>query len=191
MERSTIVSWATRTGYTAAILVALSTFAMGTATDLPLTRSIGASALMSPAVVHAASRPVSDTALAAAAVPAPAPKAIAPIRQLASWYGSVLQDHPTASGRRFNMFELTAAHRNLPFGTKVKVTNLRNRRSVVVTITDRGILNADRVIDLSYAAARELDMIKSGVDPVVLEVMAGKPILMARAGPDFGPAKTH
>jgi rare lipoprotein A len=95
---------------------------------------------------------------------------------MASWYGNVLQGHRTASGRRFNMFELTAAHRDLPFGSKVKVTNLRNHRTVVVTITDRGDLFPERVIDLSYAAAKELQMIKSGVDPVTLEVMTTNPI---------------
>ena len=90
---------------------------------------------------------------------------------MASWYGSVLQGHPTASGRRFNMFEFTAAHRTLPFGSKVKVTDLRNHRSVVVTITDRGVLFPERVIDLSWAAAKELNMLKMGVDPVKLELI--------------------
>jgi rare lipoprotein A len=90
---------------------------------------------------------------------------------MASWYGSVLQGHLTASGRRFNEFELTAAHRTLPFGSRVKVTDLRNHRSVVVTITDRGVLFPERVIDLSYGAAKELGMVKMGVDPVRLELI--------------------
>jgi rare lipoprotein A len=90
---------------------------------------------------------------------------------MASWYGSVLQGHRTASGKRFNMYELTAAHRTLPFGSKVKVTDLRNHRSVVVTITDRGVLLPDRVIDLSWGAASELQMVKMGVDPVRLELI--------------------
>ena len=90
---------------------------------------------------------------------------------MASWYGSVLQGHLTASGRRFNMYELTAAHRTLPFGSKVKVTDLRNQRSVIVTITDRGELFPERVIDLSYGAARQLEMVKTGVDPVRLELI--------------------
>jgi rare lipoprotein A len=90
---------------------------------------------------------------------------------MASWYGSVLQGHTTASGRRFDMNELTAAHRTLPFGSKVKVTDLRNHRSVVVTITDRGELFPERVIDLSLAAAKELQMVKMGVDPVRLELV--------------------
>jgi rare lipoprotein A len=90
----------------------------------------------------------------------------------ASWYGKVLDGHTTASGRRFHMNELTAAHRDLPFGSKVRVTNLRNHRSVVVTITDRGELFPERIIDLSYGAARQLHMIKSGVDPVQLDVLS-------------------
>jgi rare lipoprotein A len=90
---------------------------------------------------------------------------------MASWYGSVLQGHRTASGRRFDMNELTAAHRTLPFGSLVKVTDLRNKRSVVVTITDRGVLFPERVIDLSLGAARELQMVKMGVDPVRLELI--------------------
>ena len=90
---------------------------------------------------------------------------------MASWYGSVLQGHRTASGRRFDENELTAAHRTLPFGSKVKVTDLRNKRSVIVTITDRGVLFPERVIDLSFAAARELRMVKMGVDPVRLELI--------------------
>lgn len=90
---------------------------------------------------------------------------------MASWYGSVLQGHRTASGRRFDMNELTAAHRTLPFGSLVKVTDLRNKRSVVVTITDRGVLYPERVIDLSLGAARELQMVKMGVDPVRLELI--------------------
>jgi rare lipoprotein A len=90
---------------------------------------------------------------------------------MASWYGSVLQGHRTASGRRFDMNEFTAAHRTLPFGSQVKVTDLRNKRSVVVTITDRGVLFPERVIDLSWGAAKELQMVKMGVDPVRLELI--------------------
>jgi rare lipoprotein A len=105
-------------------------------------------------------------------VPAPKTTVLTRIKSgMASWYGSVLQGHRTASGRRFNMNELTAAHRTLPFGSLVKVTNLRNHRSVVVTITDRGVLDPDRVIDLSWGAAKELNMLKMGVDPVRLELI--------------------
>jgi rare lipoprotein A len=105
-------------------------------------------------------------------MPAPKRTVLTRIKSgMASWYGSVLQGHLTASGRRFNEYELTAAHRTLPFGSLVKVTDLRNHRSVVVTITDRGVLFPERVIDLSYGAAKELGMIKAGVDPVKLELI--------------------
>jgi rare lipoprotein A len=90
---------------------------------------------------------------------------------MASWYGYPHHGRLTASGRRFNMHELTAAHRTLPFGTRLRVTNLLNDRSVTVTITDRGPFVKPRVLDLSYAAAREIGMIGLGTAPVQLEVL--------------------
>jgi rare lipoprotein A len=75
----------------------------------------------------------------------------------------------TASGERSGPHELTAAHRTLPFGTRVLVTNLRNGRSVTVRINDRGPFGRGRIIDLSVAAARELDMIGSGTAMVTVE----------------------
>jgi rare lipoprotein A len=90
---------------------------------------------------------------------------------LASWYGDMWQGRRTASGRIFDMNEMTAAHKTLPFGSKVKVTDLRNQRSVIVTITDRGAFFPGRVIDLSLAAARQLRMVNTGVDPVRLELL--------------------
>jgi rare lipoprotein A len=90
---------------------------------------------------------------------------------LASWYGDMWQGRQTASGRIFDMNEMTAAHKTLPFGSKVKVTDLRNQRSVIVTITDRGAFFPGRVIDLSLAAARQLRMVNTGVDPVRLELL--------------------
>lgn len=92
---------------------------------------------------------------------------------LASWYGDMWQGKKTASGRTFDMNELTAAHNSLPFGSKVKVTDLRNKRSVIVTITDRGDLEG-RVIDLSLAAAKQLHMVDAGVHPVQLELVTTK-----------------
>lgn len=91
---------------------------------------------------------------------------------LASFYGKMFEGQPTASGLPFNMHELTAAHRTLPFGSKVRVTDLRNKRSVIVTITDRGPVPDDRVIDLSLEAARQLHMVNRGVTPVRLELVA-------------------
>jgi rare lipoprotein A len=84
----------------------------------------------------------------------------------------MLQGHFTASGRPFDMYAMTAAHRTLPFGSKVKVTDLRNQRSVIVTINDRGTLRPGREIDLSVAAAQELHMVSKGLDPVRLELLS-------------------
>jgi len=87
----------------------------------------------------------------------------------ASYYGKVHHGKRTASGERFNQNALTAAHRTLPFGTRVKVTNLDNGRSVVVRINDRGPFGRGRIIDVSKAAAEQLNMLRSGTAPVRLE----------------------
>jgi rare lipoprotein A len=94
-----------------------------------------------------------------------------PLEGVASWYGYPHHGRLTASGQRFNMYQLTAAHQTLPLGTRVRVTNLHNGRSVVVTITDRGPYLDGRVIDLSYAAARRIGMIDPGTAPVRLVVL--------------------
>lgn len=90
---------------------------------------------------------------------------------MASWYGPGFHGRRSANGERYNQNALTAAHRSLPFGTKVKVTNTRTGRSVVVRITDRGPFIGGRVIDLSAAAARMVGVMQSGVAPVSLEVL--------------------
>ena len=90
---------------------------------------------------------------------------------MASWYGYDGSGNKTASGERYNPEGLTAAHRSLPLGTKIRVTNTRNGRSVVVRINDRGPYIRGRIIDLSAGAARLLGMIGSGVAPVSLEVL--------------------
>ncbi len=87
----------------------------------------------------------------------------------ASWYGRIFQHKMTASGEPYDMFQFTAAHRTLPLGSWVKVTNLKNDRSVVVRINDRGPITRGRIIDLSYGAAKMLSM--KGVDRVRLEVL--------------------
>jgi rare lipoprotein A len=89
----------------------------------------------------------------------------------ASWYGQDFVGKPTASGEPYNMYDLTAAHPALPLGSYVKVTNLRNRKSVVVRINDRGPIIPGRIIDLSYSAAHALQMNKSGVQRVRLDVV--------------------
>lgn len=89
----------------------------------------------------------------------------------ASWYGPGFDGRLTANGETFDQQEMTAAHPHLEFGTKVKVTNLQNGRSVVVRINDRGPFIRDRIIDLSAAAARALNMMSSGVAPVKLTIL--------------------
>jgi rare lipoprotein A len=89
----------------------------------------------------------------------------------ASWYGKEQQHGPTASGERFDMYKLTAAHRTLPMNSRVQCMNLRNGKSVTVRINDRGPYGKGRVIDLSWAAARQLDMLDAGVVPVRCEVL--------------------
>jgi len=87
----------------------------------------------------------------------------------ASWYGRIFQSHKTASGEPYDMFQFTAAHRTLPLGSWVKVTDLKTERSVVVRINDRGPVARNRIIDLSYGAAKMLSM--KGVDQVRLDVL--------------------
>ncbi|WP_417311611.1 septal ring lytic transglycosylase RlpA family protein [Ectopseudomonas khazarica] len=89
----------------------------------------------------------------------------------ASYYGQAHHGKRTASGERFDQHALTAAHRTLPFGTRVRVTNLNNERSVVVRINDRGPFVHGRIIDLSRAAAERLDMLRAGVVPVRLQAL--------------------
>ncbi|MCG8910650.1 MULTISPECIES: septal ring lytic transglycosylase RlpA family protein [Pseudomonas] len=87
----------------------------------------------------------------------------------ASYYGKAHHGKRTASGERFNQNALTAAHRTLAFGTRVRVTNLDNGRSVVVRINDRGPFGRGRIIDVSKAAAEQLNMLRSGTARVRLE----------------------
>lgn len=81
----------------------------------------------------------------------------------ASWYGKDYHGKKTACGETFNMYALTAAHKTLPFGTKLLITNVKNNQSTKVTINDRGPFIHGRDIDLSYEAAKEIDMIRTGI----------------------------
>jgi len=105
-----------------------------------------------------------------------APAAPAPIVNgetgLASWYGRPYHGRPAANGEIYDMEKLTAAHRTLPFGTMVRVTNLNNRKTVDVRITDRGPFVDGRVIDLSHAAAEAIESIGPGVAPVRLDILS-------------------
>lgn len=93
---------------------------------------------------------------------------------LASWYGQRHQGHPTASGEIYDTSKLTAAHRTLPFGTRLRVTNVENGRSVVVRVNDRGPWVKDRVLDVSMAAARALGMVGDGVARVEIVVLGAE-----------------
>ena len=90
----------------------------------------------------------------------------------ASWYGAQHQGKTTASGEAFDMHKLTAAHPSLAFGTRVRVTNLNNGRSVIVRINDRGPFKGGRIIDVSRKAAEQLDMLKAGIVPVRIDVLS-------------------
>nr|HDM99775.1 septal ring lytic transglycosylase RlpA family protein [Deltaproteobacteria bacterium] len=89
----------------------------------------------------------------------------------ASWYGAEFHGRPTASGELYNMYAMTAAHRTLPMNTYVKVLNLENGREVAVRISDRGPFVKNRIIDLSYAAGKKLDMIGPGTAKVRIEAL--------------------
>lgn len=98
--------------------------------------------------------------------------AVAEETGIASYYAHEFHGRTTASGETYDENELTAAHRTLPFGTRVRVTNLANQRSIVVRINDRGPFVEGRIVDVSYAAARRLDFIEAGLTSVRLEVLA-------------------
>jgi rare lipoprotein A len=105
-----------------------------------------------------------------------APKAIPDLkgyseRGIASWYGKKYHGRHTASGERYDMHAMTAAHPTLPFGVLVEVTNLENKRKVRVRINDRGPFVDGRIIDLSYAAARKLEMVEQGIARVRIVVL--------------------
>lgn len=90
---------------------------------------------------------------------------------IAAYYSDVFQGKKTASGELYDREKLTAAHKTLPYGTRIKVTHLINDKSVIVIITDRGPHTEKRIIDLSYAAAREIDLIRPGISMVNLEIL--------------------
>jgi rare lipoprotein A len=107
--------------------------------------------------------------------PPPDPPKVHPVEVgVASFVGGAYEGQPTASGPRFDGHSLVAAHRTLPFGTRVRITNLANDRHVVVTIVDRGPFRKGRVIDVSRRAARELGFEHAGITRVRLEVLADR-----------------
>ncbi|PJJ53160.1 rare lipoprotein A [Hymenobacter chitinivorans DSM 11115] len=106
------------------------------------------------------------------------------LRGRASWYGREHQGHRTSNGERFDRFKYTCAHKTLPFGTKLRVTNPSNGKSVVVRVSDRGPFRHQRILDLSEVAARPLDIVRRGAVSVVAEVVPSDTPL----GPTDAPA---
>jgi rare lipoprotein A len=114
-----------------------------------------------------------------ASVPHPAPRGRFVPGQwtekgIASWYGVPYYGRRAADGEIYDMYKMVAAHRTLPFNSLVRVTDLRNGRQVVVRIIDRGPFVKGRIIDLSFAAARKLDMVAAGIAPVRLQLLSGQ-----------------
>ena len=105
---------------------------------------------------------------------------------IASWYGKDFHGNPTASGEIYDMYQLTAAHRTLPLGTYVMVTNLENNRSAEVKVNDRGPFVKGRIIDLSYTGARSLDMVEQGTAKVRVEVLKRKTLMVKNKDTGFG-----
>ena len=122
------------------------------------------------ALVPAPEAPVAPRPAPAVAAEGRAPERT--LRGVASYYAAKFEGRPTASGERYRGTAFTAAHRTLPFGTRVRVTNPRNGRSVVVRINDRGPFHPRRVIDVSRTAAIELGILRRGRDTVELEILA-------------------
>lgn len=131
--------------------------------------SIAASAQSASAPAAAPAKPAESAAPAAASAPAATGDALS---GTAAWYGRKFNGRKTASGQRFNAAALTAAHPTLAFGSRVKVTNSKNQRSVVVVINDRGPSTPGRIIDVSQAAAQRLGFIRAGTAEVKVEVVA-------------------
>ena len=151
----------------------------------PVRRRAGAAlalaltALAMAACAPRAALPYLPSASAAAAATvagaAPGQAVFATQEGMASWYGPGFAGRTTSNGEIFDPSQLTAAHRTLPFGTRVRVTNLETGASVEVRINDRGPFKAGRIIDLSRAAADRIGMLSSGVARVQVEVVSGTP----------------
>ncbi len=111
-------------------------------------------------------------------------------RGVASWYGTKFHGQQTSSGEIYDMHALTAAHKTLPLPTYAQVTNLRNGASVMVRINDRGPFVGNRIIDLSYTAARQLDMLRDGT--TLVEIRAVQPVdALREPGPPAGTARAQ
>lgn len=110
---------------------------------------------------------------------------------IASWYGKDFHGKPTANGQTYNMYGISAAHKTLPLGTKVRVTNLHNNASAVMIINDRGPFVHGRIIDLSYGAAKALGTVSRGVAKVRVTALGSGPVRVKRAPSAVAKAPLH
>src|SRR5439155_23170584 len=147
-------------------------------------RAHGLAIVLSVVSLGAAQRPISSASGTRPNVPKPGVQSRKKTESsrpyqvgTASWYGSYFHGRATASGELYNMYDLTAAHRSLPLGSWVRVTNLRNGRAVIVRINDRGPYVAPRIIDVSYSVARILEFKAQGLQRVRLDVVQPSPTM--------------
>jgi rare lipoprotein A len=176
--------------------------------DFSTIRAVLKAKLASRFLAAAVALPVAMVSVAGAAEPAnnPAPKYVSPAKVKpiagkqgsassakkvsnvqvgsASWYGKAFQGKPTASGESYDMWQYTAAHRSLPLGTWLRVTNLKNGKSLIVRVNDRGpfVDTGKRIVDVSYAAARMLEFSGQGLARVRLEVVEPETVAYAAQG---------
>ena len=162
------------------ILLCTSLFFAGCAAKHPATNRPPAPAQPAPFPEETAEKAKRDTDVASAAPPAHAKRSKTPPIPApagyteegnASWYGNPFHGRRASNGEVYDMYKLTAAHRTLPFETMVRVTNLNNNKTTVVRVTDRGPFVDNRILDLSLAAAREIESVGPGVVPVRIEVL--------------------
>lgn len=152
------------------LLAGVSSVALAVVVILMATRTVHADARIRPTLTTTAETLVTAATPHSLGVAA---KTLKTLHGIASWYGGVFNGRKTASGELFDMYAMTACHPTLPFGSIVRVVNLKNHRSVVVRITDRGdLVEEGRVIDLSYGAAGKLEMVHDGLAPVELDVLS-------------------
>ena len=145
--------------------------------------SVATVAAMAQAPAPAPAPAISPITVPAAAAAAPAPASASgehKMEGVAAYYSNRFNGRKTADGQRFNNGAMTAAHNTLPFGTRVKITNTKNNRSVVVRITDRGPTTPGRIFDLTRAAASKLGYVRSGHAEVKAEIVSPAPAKMVR-----------
>ena len=109
----------------------------------------------------------------------------------ASWYGKDFHGKKTANGYIYNMYGVSAAHKTLPLGTQVRVTNLENNRSVVLVVNDRGPFVRGRILDLSYGAAKELGTVEKGVVRVRITAVGSRPVTRTASKAPSGAMKFY